>query len=92
MTVLTCMVTLASSTNIGAAKDGRAIHCALSGLAVKGPMDLYLFWRTLPQGYARGWYVLCCRSVLALIVILMIVVFLSKSRGGESLRSFLLRA
>ena len=76
MTVLTCMVTLAISTNvvISLGMVG-ALSIVRYRTAVKDPMDLlYLFWAiTSDITLGAGMFVLSVCA--ALIVILMIVVF-----------------
>lgn len=84
MTVLTCMVTLAISTNvvISLGMVG-ALSIVRFRTAIKDPMDLlYLFWAITTGITARaGMYVLALLA--AAIMILMIVLFYHKQQRGK---------
>ena len=84
MTVLTCMVTLAISTNvvISLGMVG-ALSIVRFRTAIKDPMDLlYLFWAiTTGSTAGAGMYVLALLA--AAIMILMIVVFYHKQQRGK---------
>lgn len=80
MTVLTCMVTLAISTNvvISLGMVG-ALSIVRFRTAVKDPMDLlYLFWGITA---GAGMYVLAL--IAAAIMILMIILFYSRQQRGK---------
>ena len=82
MTVLTCMVTLAISTNvvISLGMVG-ALSIVRFRTAIKDPMDLlYLFW-AITTGITAGMYVLALLA--AAIMILMIVLFYHKQQRGK---------
>ena len=84
MTVLTCMVTLAISTNvvISLGMVG-ALSIVRFRTAVKDPMDLlYLFWGiTTGITSGAGMYVLAL--IAAAIMILMIILFYSRQQRGK---------
>lgn len=84
MTVLTCMVTLAISTNvvISLGMVG-ALSIVRFRTAVKDPMDLlYLFWAiTTGIKSGAGMYVLAL--IAAAIMILMIILFYSRQQRGK---------
>ena len=84
MTVLTCMVTLAISTNvvISLGMVG-ALSIVRFRTAIKDPMDLlYLFWAiTTGITAGAGMYVLALLAVA--IMILMIVLFYHKQQRGK---------
>ena len=84
MTVLTCMVTLAISTNIVISLGMvGALSIVRYRTAVKDPMDLlYLFW-AITTGITVGasMYVLAVSA--ALIMILMILIFNRKQASGQ---------
>ena len=84
MTVLTCMVTLAISTNvvISLGMVG-ALSIVRFRTAVKDPMDLlYLFWAiTTGITAGAGRYVLAL--IAAAIMILMIILFYSRQQRGR---------
>ena len=84
MTVLTCMVTLAISTNvvISLGMVG-ALSIVRFRTAIKDPMDLlYLFWAiTTGIKAGAGMYVLALLA--AAIMILMIVLFYHKQQRGK---------
>lgn len=84
MTVLTCMVTLAISTNvvISLGMVG-ALSIVRFRTAVKDPMDLlYLFWAiTTGITSGAGMYVLALTA--AAIMILMIILFYSRQQRGK---------
>ena len=84
MTVLTCMVTLAISTNvvISLGMVG-ALSIVRYRTAVKDPMDLlYLFW-AITSGITLGAGMFVLSVCAALIVILMIVVFYLRQETGK---------
>lgn len=84
MTVLTCMVTLAISTNIVISLGMvGALSIVRYRTAVKDPMDLlYLFWAiTTGITTGAGMYVLAVAG--AIIIILMILVFSRKQQSGQ---------
>ena len=84
MTVLTCMVTLAISTNvvISLGMVG-ALSIVRFRTAIKDPMDLlYLYWAITTEITAEtGMYVLALLA--AAIMILMIVLFYHKQQRGK---------
>ena len=84
MTVLTCMVTLAISTNvvISLGMVG-ALSIVRLRTEVKDPMDLlYLFWEiTTGITSGAGMYVLAL--IAAAIMILMIILFYSRQQRGK---------
>lgn len=84
MTVLTCMVTLAISTNIVISLGMvGALSIVRFRTAVKDPMDLlYLFWAiTTGITVGAGMYVLAVLA--AVIMILMILLFYHKQQNGK---------
>lgn len=84
MTVLTCMVTLAISTNIVISLGMvGALSIVRFRTAVKDPMDLlYLFWAiTTGITIGAGMYVLALCA--AVVVIVMLVLFYHKQLNGE---------
>lgn len=84
MTVLTCMVTLAISTNvvISLGMVG-ALSIVRFRTAVKDPMDLlYLFW-AITTGITAGAGMYVLALIAAAIMILMIILFYSRQQRGE---------
>lgn len=84
MTVLTCMVTLAISTNvvISLGMVG-ALSIVRFRTAIKDPMDLlYLFW-AITTGIAAGAGMYVLALLAAAIMILMIVLFYHKQQRGK---------
>ena len=84
MTVLTCMVTLAISTNvvISLGMVG-ALSIVRFRTAVKDPMDLlYLFW-AITTGITSGAGMYVLALIAAAIMILMIIVFYSRQQRGK---------
>lgn len=84
MTVLTCMVTLAISTNvvISLGMVG-AISIVRFRTAVKDPMDLlYLFW-AITTGITSGAGMYVLALIAAAIMILMIILFYSRQQRGR---------
>ena len=84
MTVLTCMVTLAISTNIVISLGMvGALSIVRYRTAVKDPMDLlYLFWAiTTGITVGAGMYVLALAA--AVIMIAMIVLFYHRQAAGQ---------
>lgn len=84
MTVLTCMVTLAISTNvvISLGMVG-ALSIVRFRTAVKDPMDLlYLFW-TITTGITAGAGMYVLALIAAAIMILMIILFYSRQQRGR---------
>lgn len=84
MTVLTCMVTLAISTNvvISLGMVG-ALSIVRFRTAVKDPMDLlYLFW-TITTGITSGAGMYVLALIAAAIMILMIILFYSRQQRGK---------
>lgn len=84
MTVLTCMVTLAISTNvvISLGMVG-ALSIVRFRTAIKDPMDLlYLFW-AITTGITAGAGMYVLALLAAAIVILMIVLFYHKQQRGK---------
>lgn len=84
MTVLTCMVTLAISTNIVISLGMvGALSIVRYRTAVKDPMDLlYLFWAiTTGITSGAGMYVLAVAT--GLVIILMIVIFFHRQEKGK---------
>ena len=84
MTVLTCMVTLAISTNvvISLGMVG-ALSIVRFRTAVKDPMDLlYLFW-AIPTGITAGAGMYVLALIAAAIMILMIILFYSRQQRGR---------
>lgn len=84
MTVLTCMVTLAISTNvvISLGMVG-ALSIVRFRTAVKDPMDLlYLFW-AITTGITSGAGMYVLALIAAAIMILMIILFYSRQRRGR---------
>ena len=76
MTVLTCMVTLAISTNV-------VISLVRFRTAVKDPMDLlYLFW-AITTGITAGAGMYVLALIAAAIMILMIILFYSRQQRGR---------
>lgn len=83
MTVLTCMVTLAISTNvvISLGMVG-ALSIVRFRTAVKDPMDLlYLFW-AITTGITSGAGMYVLALIAAAIMILMIILFYSRQQRG----------
>ena len=84
MTVLTCMVTLAISTNvvISLGMVG-ALSIVRFRTAIKDPMDLlYLFW-AITTGITAGAGMEVLALLAAAIMILMIVLFYHKQQRGK---------
>lgn len=84
MTVLTCMVTLAISTNvvISLGMVG-ALSIVRFRTAVKDPMDLlYLFW-VITTGITAGAGMYVLALIAAAIMILMIILFYSRQQRGR---------
>ena len=84
MTVLTCMVTLAISTNvvISLGMVG-ALSIVRFRTAVKDPMDLlYLFW-AITTGITAGAEMYVLALLAAAVMILMIVLFYHKQQRGK---------
>ena len=84
MTVLTCMVTLAISTNvvISLGMVG-ALSIVRFRTAIKDPMDLlYLFW-AITTGITAGAAMYVLALLAAAIMILMIVLFYHKQQRGK---------
>lgn len=84
MTVLTCMVTLAISTNvvISLGMVG-ALSIVRFRTAVKDPMDLlYLFW-AITTGITSGAGMYVLALIAAAIMILMIIMFYSRQQRGK---------
>ena len=84
MTVLTCMVTLAISTNvvISLGMVG-ALSIVRFRTAIKDPMDLlYLFW-SITTGITAGAGMYVLALLAAAIMILMIVLFYHKQQRGK---------
>ena len=84
MTVLTCMVTLAISTNvvISLGMVG-ALSIVRFRTAIKDPMDLlYLFW-AITTGITAGAGMHVLALLAAAIMILMIVLFYHKQQRGK---------
>lgn len=84
MTVLTCMVTLAISTNvvISLGMVG-ALSIVRFRTAVKDPMDLlYLFW-VITTGITSGAGMYVLALIAAAIMILMIILFYSRQQRGR---------
>lgn len=84
MTVLTCMVTLAISTNvvISLGMVG-ALSIVRFRTAVKDPMDLlYLFW-AITTGITAGAGMYVLALIAAAIMILMIILFYSRQQRGR---------
>lgn len=84
MTVLTCMVTLAISTNIVISLGMvGALSIVRFRTAVKDPMDLlYLFW-AITTGITMGAGMYMLAFCAALVVIVMLAVFYHKQQNGE---------
>ena len=84
MTVLTCMVTLAISTNvvISLGMVG-ALSIVRFRTAVKDPMDLlYLFW-AITTGITAGAGMYVLALLAAAIMIFMIILFYSRQQRGK---------
>lgn len=84
MTVRTCMVTLAISTNvvISLGMVG-ALSIVRFRTAVKDPMDLlYLFW-AITTGITSGAGMYVLALIAAAIMILMIILFYSRQQRGK---------
>ena len=84
MTVLTCMVTLAISTNvvISLGMVG-ALSIVRFRTAVKDPMDLlYLFW-AITTGITSGAGMYVLALLAAAIMIFMIILFYSRQQRGK---------
>ena len=84
MTVLTCMVTLAISTNVVIALGMvGALSIVRFRTAVKDPMDLlYLFW-AITTGITSGAGMYVLALIAAAIMILMIILFYSRQQRGK---------
>lgn len=84
MTVLTCMVTLAISTNIVISLGMvGALSIVRFRTAIKDPLDLlYLFW-AITSGITAGAGMYVLAVISALIMILMIFLFYHKQQKGR---------
>lgn len=84
MTVLTCMVTLAISTNIVISLGMvGALSIVRFRTAIKDPMDLlYLFW-AITTGITTGAGMYALALVAAVVLIVLIWLFYHKQRSGE---------
>ena len=84
MTLLTCMVTLAISTNIVISLGMvGALSIVRFRTAVKDPMDLlYLFW-AITTGITSGAGMYVLALIAAAIMILMIILFYSRQQRGR---------
>lgn len=84
MSVLTCMVTLAISTNIVISLGMvGALSIVRYRTAVKDPMDLlYLFW-SITTGIAVGAGMYLLTVVAAVVIIFMICLFYHKQQRGQ---------
>lgn len=84
MTVLTCMVTLAISTNIVISLGMvGALSIVRFRTAVKDPMDLlYLFW-SITTGITMGAGMFVLAFCAALVIIVMLAIFYHKQQNGE---------
>lgn len=84
MTVLTCMVTLAISSNIVISLGMvGALSIVRFRTAVKDPMDLlYLFW-AITSGITAGAGMYALTVLAAVIMILMLALFYHKQQNGK---------
>ena len=84
MTVLTCMVTLAISTNVVISLGMLGAHSIVRfRTAVKDPMDLlYLFW-AITTGITSGAGMYVLALLAAAIMIFMIILFYSRQQRGK---------
>lgn len=84
MTVLTCMVTLAISTNIVISLGMvGALSIVRFRTAIKDPLDLlYLFW-AITTGITVGAGMYWLTLAAAVIMILMIIIFYAKTTTGQ---------
>lgn len=84
MTVLTCMVTLAISTNIVISLGMvGALSIVRYRTAIKDPMDLlYLFW-AITTGITVGARMYLLAFIAAVVIIVMIVLFYHKQQEGQ---------
>lgn len=84
MTVLTCMVTLAISTNIVISLGMvGALSIVRYRTAVKDPMDLlYLFW-AITTGITSGAEMYALAVIAGFVIIVMIVLFFYKQEKGK---------
>lgn len=84
MTVLTCMVTLAISTNIVISLGMvGALSIVRYRTAVKDPMDLlYLFW-AITTGITSGAGMYALAVIAGFVIIVMIVLFFYKQEKGK---------
>ena len=84
MTVLTAMVTLAISTNIGISLGMvGALSIVRFRTAVKDPLDLlYLFW-AITTGITAGAGMYLLVAVTAIVMIVMLVLFYHKQQKGR---------
>lgn len=84
MTVLTCMVTLAISSNIVISLGMvGALSIVRFRTAVKDPMDLlYLFW-AITSGITAGAGMYALTVLAAVIMILMLALFYHKQQSGK---------
>lgn len=84
MTVLTCMVTLAISSNIVISLGMvGALSIVRFRTAIKDPMDLlYLFW-AITSGITAGAGMYALTLLTAVIIILMITLFYHKQQNGR---------
>ena len=86
MTVLTCMVTLAISSNIVISLGMvGALSIVRFRTAIKDPMDLlYLFW-AITSGITAGAGMYALTLLTAVIIILIITLFYHKQQNGRNL-------
>lgn len=84
MTVLTCMVTLAISSNIVISLGMvGALSIVRFRTAIKDPMDLlYLFW-AITSGITAGAGMYALTLLTAVIIILMITLFITNNKMEE---------
>lgn len=84
MTVLTCMVTLAISTNIVISLGMvGALSIVRYRTAVKDPMDLlYLFW-AITTGITTGAGMYPLAAIAAVVMVVMIYLFYNKQQSGQ---------
>ena len=84
MTVLTCMVTLAISTNVVLSLGMvGALSIVRYRTAVKDPMDLlYMFW-AITTGIAVGAHMFALVLIAAIVMILVLLIFSRRSSKGQ---------
>lgn len=84
MTVLTCMVTLAISTNVVLSLGMvGALSIVRYRTAVKDPMDLlYMFW-AITTGIAVGANMFALVLIAAIVMILVLLIFSRRSSKGQ---------